>query len=325
MSRQAFRGLRRDALVSALLAAAAPPLSGQGYAVWTSPGPFLGGGFGANLASVGDLDGDGVGDLAILRPPSAHAVSGATGSILSSFLISNTTGPSSLRDIAGIGDVDGDGIPDIAVGVAGTGLFNDGSVSLYSGATGTSLWSAFGALFQTLGRAVAGPGDLNGDGIPDVVATGVNVLRAFSGTNGAVLYSVPGAPGGSGPFDRSLAVAPDRDGDGVAELLAGGPGQPFLSGPAPAALHSGATGTVLQSYFPPAGAPGFDFGLSVVSTGDLDGDGISDVAVGTPQQGQILPAIPGGTGLVHVFSGASGAVLFVSAGGATDDLYGFSL
>ena len=93
--------------------------------------------------------------------------------------------------------VDGDGIPDIAVGVAGTGVFNNGTVSLRSGVSGGSLWQSSGATFQTFGRALAGPGDLNGDGFPDVVALGEVLVRALSGTThsvvtGVCLRDVPG-------------------------------------------------------------------------------------------------------------------------------------
>jgi FG-GAP repeat protein len=326
MLQDALRKRRCALRLPALLVAAAPPLAAQEYAVWTSPGAFQGSAFGASVANVGDLDADGVDDLADVRVAFVDIISGASGAPLFGFFTFNPTSPSSLLDIAGVGDANGDGVPDIAVGVAGTGVFNDGTVALHSGASGASLWTVFGAIFETFGRAVVGPGDLNGDGVPDVAVTGASVVRALSGTNGAVLYAVPGAPGVVGPFDRSLAVAPDRNGDGVAELLVGSPGQqPFGTPAGLVGLLSGASGAVLQTYLPAAGAPGFDFGFSVASAGDLDGDGISDVAVGTPQAPLIFPPAPGGSGLVQVFSGASGAVLFASAGGASDDLYGFSL
>ncbi|MGH7149371.1 MAG: FG-GAP repeat domain-containing protein, partial [Planctomycetota bacterium] len=176
-------------LLPFLLTVAAGRGDAQGYPVWTSPGPFLSGQFGADAANLGDVDADGIDDLAVLRPQSVHFISGATGSSIILFAPPLPTSPSPFRDIAGVGDCNGDGAPDIAVGVAGTGLFNDGTVRVHSGSSGLQLWSVAGGPSESLGRAVAGPGDLNGNGVPDVVAGGGSFVRALSGTNGAVLYT----------------------------------------------------------------------------------------------------------------------------------------
>ncbi len=322
MFRDALRGRHGATLVSALVSVAAPPLTAQGYPVWTSPGPFLGGGLGANVANVGDLDGDGVDDLSVAGSGSARVLSGDDGSLLFALaplpLILGALSPS----IAAIGDIDGDGLFEIAVG-AGSPLPSGGAVTAHSGATGAPLWTALGATFENIGRSVAGPGDLNGDGIPDVATGGLNRVRWLSGANGATVLTVLG--GGIGQLGRSLAAAGDLDGDGVGDLFAGIPGQAFVTLAGPVLAISGANGSTLRTFVPPGGIPVFDYGFAVAAAGDLDGDSVTDLLVGSPQMPVSLPPISIGSGLVHAFSGATGTVLFSASGGGFDDNFGASV
>src|SRR6266545_3813341 len=83
--------------------------------------------FGAALAGVGDVDGDGVPDLGVGEPSQNVAGQDNQGRV---FVFSGATGarlrtlgnpdPQALARfgfaLAGVGDVDGDGVPDLAVG-----------------------------------------------------------------------------------------------------------------------------------------------------------------------------------------------------------------
>ncbi|MCI0585759.1 MAG: integrin alpha [Planctomycetes bacterium] len=321
MLQDAFRKRRCALLLPALLVAAAPPLAAQEYPVWSAPGPVPSGQIGGNLARVGDVDGDGVDDLAVAGSGSARVLSGDDGSLLFPLaplpLILGALSPS----IAGIGDIDGDGLSEIAVG-AGSPLPSGGAVSAHSGATGAPLWTALGATFENIGRSVAGPGDMNGDGIPDVATGGLNRVRWLSGANGATVLTVQG--GVTGQFGRSLAAAGDLDGDGVGDLFAGSPGQAFITPAGPVVALSGANGSTLRTY-PPGGIPAFDYGFAVAAAGDLDGDSTTDLLVGSPQVAVLLPPISIGNGLLHAFSGATGTVLFSASGGGFDDNLGASV
>ncbi len=293
----------------------------QDYPIWSAPGAIPSGQLGVNLAKVGDLDADGTDDLAAAASGSVRVLSGVDGSLLVVLGPLPLVAGSPVSSIAAVGDIDGDGRSEVAVGVGSPFPFT-GAVSVHSGATGLPLWTVFGANFENLGQSVAGPGDLNGDGVPDVATGGVSLVRFLSGADGATVQTVQG--GVTGQFGRSLAAAGDLDGDGVGDLFAGSPGQAFLTAAGPVVAISGANGSSLRTY-PPGGIPAFDFGFAVATAGDLDGDSANDLLVGSPQVAVPLPPISIGNGLLHAFSGATGAVLFTASGEGLDDNFGASV
>ncbi|MBI4719416.1 MAG: FG-GAP repeat protein [Planctomycetes bacterium] len=76
--------------------------------------------------------------------------------------------------VAGPGDVTGDGVPDVAVGAygyRGPAGYGSGRTYAFSGATGERVWYADGeAALDTFGYAIAGVGDIDADGLADIVA-----------------------------------------------------------------------------------------------------------------------------------------------------------
>lgn len=138
--------------------------------------------FGRALRPLDDLDGDGADDLAIGSPyhsqatpggASLYLVSGASGSVLSSFGDST----SQLGAILGGGDdLDGDGYDDVIVGdpwVTVDGVENCGRVHAISGATGRQLWTYTDATMgqARIGTAVGTTDDITGDGRAEVFVT----------------------------------------------------------------------------------------------------------------------------------------------------------
>ncbi|MFG0316349.1 MAG: integrin alpha, partial [Planctomycetota bacterium JB042] len=229
---------------------------------------------------------------------------------------------------AAIGDVDGDGVPDLAVGAPGAdgAATAAGRVEVRSGATGlVRLELAGDSAFDRTGSAVAGPGDLDGDGVPDLVVGApsgtppAGTIEARSGSDGALLWSVVGAAAGD-RFGATIAAVGDVDGDGIGDVVVGAPdhdGGGFGAGRGE--VRSGATGAALWGI--DGGAVLDRLGLAVAGVGDVDGDGTADVALGSPLAD--VGAFNGGAVLVR--RGDTGAPLGAVAGAAVLDQFGFSV
>ena len=208
--------------------------------------------------------------------------------------------------VANAGDVDGDGIPDILIGARweDTGGSNAGAAYLVLGASlGTSATVDLStADYKFVGEdagdqagyAVASAGDVDGDGLSDLLIGtllgGTNgkayiVLGSSLGTTATIDlstadYIFEGDPSGSA--GRSVASAGDVDGDGLDDVLIGNPSHQGGLGRAALVLGSslGSTTTVSLVNADYVFTGNAYFGGSVVSPGDVDGDGLSDLLIG---------------------------------------------
>ncbi len=295
--------------------------------------------FGHSLAAIGDLDGDGVTDLAVGSrewTDLGYAVGDFDGSGAVWILFMDTDG--TVRDevkiardtggfdgeldafdffgtsIAFLGDVDGDGIGDLAVGAAGDDdganragavwiLFmnTDGTVDGHAKISNTSGgWPDPLGNSNEFGRAVAGLGDFDDDGVPDLVVT---APRRFNvGSFWIVTLNADGSVKGTqatagdspdfGAYRLGVAITSlgDFDGDGtgdVALLSSNGVWVTLLhpDGTVEQTTKLGAEtfGFAPELFFVFGGPEGYRGGLA--SFGDLDGDGIGDIAVGIPYMG----------------------------------------
>jgi len=203
--------------------------------------------------------------------------------------------------VARTGDVDGDGEGDFVVG-GPTERDGEGSAYVISGATGETLFGFSSATGSGLfGSAVAGLGDTNGDGVRDVAvgapsegASEEGRVYVFSGSTGETLrlFFSP-VPEIGGAFGTAVDPANDVDGDGVSDVLIGAPGEYVGL----TYVFSGANGSLLFA-FEQCCAELSGFGKTVTGVGDVTGDGVPDLAVGSPQAGF--------GGNARVFDGAAG-------------------
>jgi hypothetical protein len=166
---------------------------------------------------------------------------------------------------------------------------NLGRIEVRSGADGHLI---FGRDGQTdgYGRAVAGLGDINGDGFADVAAAGPQWsalkgrVEVLLGPSGTLKWTFTGnAP--DDYFGVSVDGAGDVDKDGYDDFIIGADGAPTDFGYA--RIYSGRTGTLLYGTIY-GDNPGDEFGRCVASAGDTNGDGWMDVVVGADPYQQEL-------------------------------------
>ena len=311
----------------------------DGSLLRTFEGESPGDGFGGSVLGLGDLNNDGHAEVGL----TATGFDGATGQVqvyngLDGGLMFRLNGRTNNdffgASLALVGDLNGDLVADFAVGSLGfdPGGPNFGLIEVYSGSNAALLLSIDGDPDDSLGSAVDGVGDVDGDGIPDILAglpsfSGAapfgGAVRVFSGFNGEVIHSVPGnLTYGVSNLGHRVAGLGDVTGDGVPDFAAGNfsampPGFPANLGEV--TIYDGATGVLLQSIL---GRNEQDrFGFSLASVGDLDGDGTPDWMAGAPSGSTLFPE----TGEARVYSGASGLEWITLQGQEFGEGFGHSL
>lgn len=295
------------------------------FAAKGEPGDNLGYG----IADAGDVDDDGVPDLIAGAPGvgggRALVYSGADGSLLLT-LASEADGASFGAAVAAAGDVDGDGHGDLLVGApsdASAGA-DAGRVHLFAGIDGATIWIRDGAAGSMLGAGTAPLGDVDDDGVPDLVvgAPGAGgAVHVLSGADGADLYPpLVADPGGAVLGQFFVAGLGDLDGDGIPEVYGGDYGDASGGkGSGKAYVWSGADGERLFTF--DDGAPGDGCGCGR-RAGDADLDGVPDVAVGcyNATNGDVPNA-----GYVAIYSGSDGALLRTIHGTTPGEQLGFDV
>ncbi|NQU47381.1 MAG: FG-GAP repeat protein [Planctomycetes bacterium] len=292
--------------------------------------------FGREIVGTGDVDGDGTPDVLVSAPEAdigsyynakgmVYLLSGVDGSV-----IWNQKGKHDFDylggSLAAVGDLDGDGTPDFCASGRGGGLLPKGTVHIFSGATGQELrllrGGDYGSEVSAFGNEICSVGDWDQDGFPDVAISSplerilpylhsAGAVRIFSGHTGELLHTLYGDSMYS-DFGSAICKLDDFDGDGTPDLAVGLPVN-FDDGGV--RVYSGRDARLLWSYDSPIIQE--EFGYSIADGGDLNGDGRSELLVGSIEDGVWIV----GNGSVkvmtwdpHLIPGAT--VASASAGGS---------
>ncbi|MBU1948097.1 MAG: FG-GAP repeat protein [Candidatus Eisenbacteria bacterium] len=318
-------------------------------ASWTADGDQAGAFLGCSVGTAGDVNGDGYADVIVGAKGydngeedegRATVYNGSLDGLAASAAWMADGGQAGALlgcSVGTAGDVNGDGFADVLIGAEGydNGEENEGRVYLYRGTqaglvAGVS-WMAEGEQVNaSFGHSVATAGDVNGDGYSDIIVGAelydngeVDEGRAyvyhgsFSGPSASAAWTAE-SDQADARLGSSAGTAGDVNGDGYSDVIIGAAG--YDNGQTDegrAFVYHGSAGGLgmAPAWMAESDQDYASFGSSVGTAGDVNGDGYSDVIVGSCgyDNGQT------DEGRAYVYHGSSAGLAAIAAWIAESD------
>jgi hypothetical protein len=313
---------------------------------WMAESNQASGWLGISVSTAGDVNRDGFADVIIGASSYSHdqadegaafiwhgSASGVNGGnngnpTNAQWMVESDQASASLGNaVSTAGDVDGDGYADVIVGahLYNHGEVDEGAAWLYLGsATGVSAdWDNMdegnqpGAWF---GFRVGTAGDVNGDGFADVIVgaplytndqTEEGRAYVWHGSAGGISSIRDWWAEGNGTaawYGSAVATAGDVNGDGYSDVVVGAPGDLSQGGTVWAYYGSSTSLESTATWVKPSNDEDAQYGFSVATAGDVNGDGYADVIVGAPFWDGQGPGPGLGDGAAWVYLGDNGGL-----------------
>lgn len=307
---------------------------------WVQEGNIILANFGTSIASAGDVNGDGYGDVLVGAPTisnshtregRAYAFFGSPSGLGNSATWTAEGNASEARfgySVATAGDVNGDGFGDIIVGAYGQedGGIEGGGAFVYlgaaSGLAAVPSWTGEGGQVEAnYGLSVATAGDVNGDGFSEVIVgahffdngeTDEGKAFVYYGSGDGLAttsaWTRLGLQFGAN-FGSSVASAGDVNGDGYSDVIVSEPGFDggYVDEGRVYVFHGAAAGLATTPAWQTSSFQlESDFGVSANTAGDVNGDGYSDIVIGAPGWDSDVEA---DVGRVYIYYGSAAGIV----------------